>query len=271
MRKKILTLAILMGSMLSTQAQTTLVLDDTQDLVPIINEAAEAGGTYDVTFSSRAINMINWNVFCLPFDTTPAKISKAFYYAAVDLLNINSDDGNIHFEPQVSGTIPAGTPFIVNVGRSKKTPEDFNNFNMVTFKGVTLKKVDASYTKTDVNGNSFISTFSPIQVYGEKIWYMSKGRWLDARNFTDAKPVNLKPLRSYIDFSGNTSKVKPLIIIEEPDGTTSIISPETFSEGQFSTDATQDNAWYSITGTRLSEKPTTHGIYIHQGRKVVIK
>ena len=32
-----------------------------------------------------------------------------------------------------------------------------------------------------------------------------------------------------------------------------------------------DNAWYSLSGARLSGKPTTKGIYIHQGRKVLVK
>ena len=32
-----------------------------------------------------------------------------------------------------------------------------------------------------------------------------------------------------------------------------------------------DNTWYSLSGTRLSGKPTTKGIYIHQGRKVMVK
>ena len=32
-----------------------------------------------------------------------------------------------------------------------------------------------------------------------------------------------------------------------------------------------DNAWYSLSGARLSGKPTAKGIYIHQGRKVVVK
>ena len=268
MRKTILTLAILMGGMLSTQAQTTLVLDDTQDLVPIINAAAEAGGTYNVTFSDRPINLDSWNVFCLPFDTSPAKISKAFGYVVVDMVIKDNNDGNIHFEQVVSGTIPAGTPFVMNVGKLKNKPTDFKN---VTFSKVTLKKVAASYTVSDACNNHFISTFSPIEVYGQNIWYMSKGKWYDARNFSDVKPVKLKPLRSYIDFSDNTSNVRPQIIIEEPDGTTSIISPENFNEGQFSTQTTLDDGWYSITGTRLSEKPTTHGIYIHQGRKVIVK
>ena len=32
-----------------------------------------------------------------------------------------------------------------------------------------------------------------------------------------------------------------------------------------------DNTWYSLSGARLSGKPTAKGIYIHQGRKVVVK
>jgi hypothetical protein len=32
-----------------------------------------------------------------------------------------------------------------------------------------------------------------------------------------------------------------------------------------------DNAWYSLSGARLSGKPTTKGIYIHQGCKVMVK
>ena len=32
-----------------------------------------------------------------------------------------------------------------------------------------------------------------------------------------------------------------------------------------------DSAWYSLSGARLSGKPTAKGIYIHQGRKVVVK
>ena len=257
-----------MGGMLGAQAQTALKLDDTQDLVPVINEAAEAGGTYNVTFSDRPINLDNWNVFCLPFDISPAKISKAFGYVVVDMLIKNNADGNIHFEQTVSGTIPAGTPFIINVGKLKRTP---TNFKKITFENVELKQVQSQFVEQDACGNCFISTFSPIDVYGKKIWYMSKGTWYDARNFSAEKPVHLKPLRCYIDFSGNTVTTRPQIIIEEPDGTTSIVSPEDFSEGQFSTDGSQDDGWYSVTGNRLTEKPTTRGIYIHQGRKIVIK
>lgn len=35
--------------------------------------------------------------------------------------------------------------------------------------------------------------------------------------------------------------------------------------------ASADDAWYSLSGARLSSKPTTKGVYFHQGSKVVVK
>ena len=32
-----------------------------------------------------------------------------------------------------------------------------------------------------------------------------------------------------------------------------------------------DNGWYTIDGRRLTEKPSMPGIYINQGKKVLIK
>ena len=32
-----------------------------------------------------------------------------------------------------------------------------------------------------------------------------------------------------------------------------------------------DEAWYSLSGRKLNGKPTERGVYLHQGRKVVVK
>lgn len=274
MKKTILTLAMMLAGILSTQAQDipTLVLDDTQDLVPIINAAAEAGGTYDITFSDRKINLddrtTGWNVWCLPFDISPAGFRDILGSYVIDMLIKENNDGNIHFEPTVSGKIPAGTPFIVKVGKMKRTP---TNFKRLTFEGVTLKKIEAQHIEEDACGNRFISTFTPIELYGKHIWYMTKGTWYDARNFSEEQPVRLKPLRAYIDFSQNTVTEAPMIIIDEPDGTTTVIDPATFNKGEFKSNASQDDGWYTVTGMRLTDEPTAKGVYIHNARKVVIK
>ena len=35
--------------------------------------------------------------------------------------------------------------------------------------------------------------------------------------------------------------------------------------------ASKDNAWYTLSGMKMIEKPNQAGIYIHQGKKVIIK
>jgi len=252
-------MAMILGGLLGTQAQSQdLTLDDNEDLVPIINAAAEEGGTYNIHFTSREVIIDNWDALCLPFDIKPSQISSVLGYVAVARLTEKSDDGDIHFEPTVSGTIPAGTPFIINVGKMKRTPTDYKR---ITFKDVTLKKVESSYTVTDSSGNRFISTFSPIELYGKNLWYMSKGDWYNAED-----SVVLKPMRCYIDFSGNSDTETPQILINEPTG----IDDITINEGEFTTKAI-NNGWYTMTGTRLPKAPTARGIYIHRGRKIVIK
>ena len=38
-----------------------------------------------------------------------------------------------------------------------------------------------------------------------------------------------------------------------------------------STTQTDNGAWYTLTGSRLNTQPTKSGLYIHQGKKVMIK
>ena len=64
--------------------------------------------------------------------------------------------------------------------------------------------------------------------------------------------------------------IHALEIIDEPDGTTTTVDAATFNTGSFSS-RSQDDSWYSLTGARLTEVPTQKGVYIHQGRKVVIR
>jgi len=265
MKKTLLSLAMMFGGLLSTQAQEsqTLTLDDNEDLVPIINAAAEKGGTYNVTFSSRDIILDNWDVLCLPFDFRPADLKNYLGTYVICQLSEGSDDGNIHFDPVVSGTISAGTPFMINVGKMKRTP---TNYKRVTFKDVTLKKVEASYTKTDASGNKFISTFSPVELYGSNIFYMSQSEWYEVED-----TVLLKPMRCYIDFTENTMEELPQVIVGDPSGIISIMNVKDLNEGKFAAKPGQDNAWYTLTGTRLTAAPTIKGIYIRHGRKVAIK
>lgn len=267
MKKLLLTVIMAVAGLTTVGAQSVVTLKDTQDLTELINNAAGEPGKY-VRFSDRAIYGDTWNVLVLPFDTDVATVSKAFGYAAVDMLNKEVAGGNIHFKT-VTGKIPAHTPFLVKPTSNPRTGK--TNFKNVTFSDVTLKPVPEKVEERDAAGNRFVGTYAPTTFYGKKFWYLSKGMWYRSGLYTEEHPVQLRALRAYVDYTDNPKKARPVIIIEEPDGTTTAIDAATFNEGAFSTQPGQDNGWYTLTGRRLTEAPTAKGVYIHQGRKVNIK
>jgi alpha-amylase len=54
------------------------------------------------------------------------------------------------------------------------------------------------------------------------------------------------------------------------DGLQGVVTP-TAIQGIKSVEGLDDGLWYDLQGRRLSNKPATKGIYIHNGIKVVIK
>ena len=224
----------------------------------------EAKENADVTFSSRSINSNKWNVCALPFATTVSQISEAFGYAVVDVLNeTNAIDNEMHFKVITSGDIPAYTPFLF-----KPTEDDdvkVTNFDQVVFSGVNIEKGgNKNYDVADAAGNKFWGTFMETTTfYGAKYWYMSKGVWKDAANYTEAKPVSLKPFRAYCEI---VNPAGARIVIEEEDGTLTSIDAASFNNEVMTAEG-----WYTIEGKKLNAAPTQKGVYIQNGQKVVIK
>lgn len=73
--------------------------------------------------------------------------------------------------------------------------------------------------------------------------------------------MDILPLGGYIvSASGSNAR----ILIEEPDGSTTAINAG-------NTDATNAEGWYTIDGVKLNAQPVQKGIYINNGKKVVIK
>ena len=238
-------------------AAETLILDDTQDI------ATTAKDGVNVTFSSRNVLQDNWNVVCLPFDVTVKQVSEAFGYAAVDLLNPEPSDGNMHFIVTTTGTITAGTPFIVK----PTSDEDLgavSNFDQITFYDVNVKAFSANPTPVaDNGGNKFCGTFmAQTTFYGDKFWYMSKGMWKQASNYTEAKPVKLAAYRAYIELASADAR----IFVEEPDGSITAIDAINFNGN-----AVDADGWYTVNGMKLNAAPTQKGTYVKDGKKVIVK
>jgi len=244
----------------ATVYASAIALDDTKSLVNLI--AADQDGAV-VTFSSRNLNAEKWNVLVLPFDITVKDLSNAFSYAVIDVLDQNATDGNVHFKLAVSGTIKANTPFLIYPDNT------YNNLNQVTFTGVDVKKASlskATVSVSDKGGNKFVGTYANTDIFGAEYQYLSQGTFYDAANYTEASPVTIKPLRAYLDLSGSKAAA-PVIFIEEPDGVVTSINTIARDSESLNT----EGAWYNLNGMKVEGKPTQKGIYIKNGKKVVIK
>ena len=238
-------------------ASTTVTLDETKDLTTVLTSDVTSA---TVTFSAHDLKAEKWNVLVLPFEVTVKDLSDALGYAVIDVLNETASDGNIHFSLKVAGKIAANTPILVYPSGA------INNLNSVTFTGVKVVKTTDNVSVADASGNKFVGTYKTTPIFGEKFRYMSAGTWFDAAKYTEASPANIKPLRGYLDLTGNAAAARALIYIDEPDGTTTAIKA-------ISGDVISRNAegWYTIGGMKLEGAPTQKGIYIQNGKKVVVK
>jgi hypothetical protein len=95
---------------------------------------------------------------------------------------------------------------------------------------------------------------------GKNIYYISNNQFWHATG-----KVNIKPFRAYLE---STQAVSSAIGLMVDDGeATGIMSIE---NGELIIDSEAD-AWYSLDGRLLPVRPTSKGIYIHNGRKEVIR
>lgn len=214
-----------------------------------------------------------WYAFILPFKTDVKMISDAFGYAIVDLLN----EGNTNTHKTVfslkmdNAEIPANTPFIVKVWE----PIDMEN-DGVTFDDVKIE-APATYDEIivkDAAGNQFIGSYTGINGLGAyKPEYSGHVFWWSlnqaSENDNDARPASdTGYLRQMSAFSYVPEDVAAHeFIIEEFGGGTTVIKGINFENAQ----EINTEGWYNLNGVKLQGAPTEKGVYIQNGKKIVIK
>ena len=81
--------------------------------------------------------------------------------------------------------------------------------------------------------------------------------------------AHINAFRAYFQLNDPSAQVKAFVLNfgEGDDTETGIVSMD---NGKWAMD-NEAGAWYTINGRRIHGKPTQRGIYINNGRKVVIK
>ena len=123
------------------------------------------------------------------------------------------------------------------------------------------------FVENENNGHQFIGVYNPVKVAGaEYKWIRSKdGALVDGADYKEqGTTARMRRLIAY--FKLNTANGNARILIDEPDGTTTVINAVTAE-----TMNVQADGWYTLNGVKLQSIPTQKGIYINNGKKVVIK
>lgn len=192
-----------------------------------------------------------WNTLCLPFDVVLANSPLAG--ATAKTLTGASIEGNtvtLTFGDDVE-TLSAGVPYII------KWESGADIVNPV-FTGVTIDKTDNSITKGDVQFKGYYDAFG-INATNTNIYYMTAGNTLKHTGVART----LKGCRAYFQFGGNNAARN--IVLDFGDATD--VTPLMFAEGE----EVEGVAWYDLAGRKLDKQPTKKGLYIFNGKKIVIK
>jgi hypothetical protein len=124
-------------------------------------------------------------------------------------------------------------------------------------------------TEAGTDGDQFIGTYTEKSIimtdginYG---WYDSEDqkRWRQPENAAHV----MKPMEAYLKYAEGTFHA-PVITFEDlnENGTTSIVTFNADTKSFVAVDG-----WYTLNGVKLQGAPTEKGIYINNGKKIVIK
>ena len=224
-------------------------------------DVKDAAATKNVTFSDFEMLPEKWYPIVLPFATSVAEVSKIFDYAVVNVLNKeNTDETKIAFKLHMQD-IPANEPFVVKIksamnmsaavfyGKGLIAPADYKNVSVEDASGV---KFIGTYTGKDDGFRSDEYYFSTSADYNQ--YYQG-----NATNKT-----YLRPLGAYFKVPANSAA--RTIEFEEADGTVTAIQAVNVKA-----EAMSAEGWYTIGGVKLQGAPAQKGVYIQNGKKVVVK
>ena len=182
-----------------------------------------------------------WNTLCLPFDVTTESVKTAFGQTDTPGLRVfNSVDENTMKFIAPDGTISAGTPFLLKLATECSNP---------VFTGVTISSTAA---QTVIHGDySFTGTYSPVEITDASALFLnSQGKLFKVKS--DDSNHTLAGLRAYFTVPANAAR--PLISIDDADGTATGISPSTIHQNL-------STRYYTLSGRPITT-PTASGIYI---------
>ena len=252
----------------SKPVSLALTLSDNADNSALLEQAY--GITYQtVTLSGRTLYKDGaWNTLCLPFDVTTASGPLSGDGVVAQVLDAEksslSDDGKLTLTfKDAPATIPAGLPFIIkwNAGGADIVSPTFNDVT------VTVPQPSSA----GFSGGSFVGQFSPFQITDDNINAIILLTDNNTLGYSQSTRT-LHSCRAHFEVVRNRVSGARLMT-----GYSITFGPGAEAESTaISAPATAEtvdgnDGWYTLGGQRLGSRPVRKGIYVRQGRKVVIR
>ena len=222
---------------------------------------------------TRSFTAGTTSTVCLPFAYTK-KEGDGSFYAFTNIEKEGNEYVATMTEP-VSTTLTANTPYLYMP----------NATDDVDFSGAYTIPADLTAGSTTSNGWTFKGTFETIEwttaptgTYGFSAGDandgIKQGQFVKVGDY-----VRIKPLRCYLEnasFAGargmTRAAAEPLpetikVRLISANGEVTGIGTISTKTGEGTIDS---GAWYSLDGRRIEGKPSTKGVYVNNGKKVII-
>lgn len=227
--------------------EIAVTLDETEENDAVL-EALD-GQTCTVTLQ-RTLAAGGWNTFAVPFNMA---IPEGWTVKELNTASIAGEVLTLNFADAT--TIEAGKPYLVKVAAT-------TDLSTAPFTGAIVSKDAQPFTSTDVD---FIPTLGATTIPDgdtKAVLFLAAGNKLLNPS---ALPADMKGFRAYFQLKGEAASLARAFSMNFGDGeTTGIIAIGTDRA------ASTDNATYTLDGRRIS-KATQKGVYIQNGKKVIIK
>ena len=227
---------------------------------------------HSVTLADRTLFKDGkWNTLCLPFSLSAEQIAANGYFAGATLKTLDADakngfdttDGTLYLSFKDATEIEAGVPYLVKWESGEPITDP-------VFEGVTVSSTAAQAVESTTAGLEsiqMVGCYSPESVTADdkSILFLGDANTL----YYSTIDRQIRSCRAYfsVPYIKNNAGAKARAFALSFDGedVTGILGVSADS-----TDV-KDGVWYSLDGVRLSGKPTQRGLYINNGKKVVIK
>ena len=231
-------------------------------------EAIEYGstGTHDAELLGRTLYRDGgWNTLCLPFDVTlsgsPLDGAEA---RTLEDASIEGSTLTLGFSEPVD-VLSAGVPYIIKWENNDPDITQENIFEPV-FSGVTFS---TQLNPVEVGVVTFMGTYSPVSIPnggdntklflggGDQLYYPNGAMTIGSQRafFQLADGITAG------DLDDEASPIRAFVLNFGEENGISVVNA-TSSEGA---------GWYDLRGLRHDARPSAPGIYIHNGRKLIVK